>query len=229
MLIAGRRGDVARWQENTIPSLLSAAELGADAIEFDLRRSASGSFYLLHDAAVDRTTDGSGLISGMPDDRVRQLRIDGGLGYRSQVGLTVPELREALGALSNYRGLLLFDVKDGAEAHTAIVRIIHEFELNLRSLIKCDTAEEVRAVRSAGQIPTYGPYGTGADMASTASPLPWSAWFLPIDVSAIQESWTGDETAEIDRARRWGVRIYITNDLPNAISFIAPSMPESSP
>ena len=68
----------------------------ADAVEFDVRITADGQAVVIHDAAVDRTTDGAGLVRDLTLAEMLRLRIDG-WGDRS---LSVPTLHEALASLS---------------------------------------------------------------------------------------------------------------------------------
>src|SRR5256885_16654645 len=65
-LILGHRGAPAEAPENTLASFRRAAELGADGIELDVQRSADGRLPLIHDARVDRTTDGHGTVGELP-------------------------------------------------------------------------------------------------------------------------------------------------------------------
>lgn len=81
MLLIAHRGAVHAHPENTLPALVGAAELGADGIEFDVQRSADGTWWVMHDQTLDRTTSGTGLIAEMRDEEINQLRIDGGAGY----------------------------------------------------------------------------------------------------------------------------------------------------
>ncbi|MFH8294542.1 glycerophosphodiester phosphodiesterase [Streptomyces sp. NPDC018059] len=48
------RGDPYRFRENTLPSLRSALERGADAVEIDVRLSSDGVPVLLHDPTLKR-------------------------------------------------------------------------------------------------------------------------------------------------------------------------------
>ncbi len=48
------RGDPYRFRENTIDSLRSALEQGADAVEIDVRLTRDGVPVLLHDATLKR-------------------------------------------------------------------------------------------------------------------------------------------------------------------------------
>jgi len=56
------RGDVRHAPENTLPAFRSAAEKGAHMIEFDVAATRDGKLVLMHDATVDRTTDGKGRV-----------------------------------------------------------------------------------------------------------------------------------------------------------------------
>ena len=48
MLVIGHSGDVANWPRNTLNSVVSATRSGADGIEFDVNRSAEGTWWLFH-------------------------------------------------------------------------------------------------------------------------------------------------------------------------------------
>jgi glycerophosphoryl diester phosphodiesterase len=61
--VIGHRGNRAHAPENTIPSLLEAVALGADAVEFDVQVTRDGALVLMHDLTLDRTTDGSGPLA----------------------------------------------------------------------------------------------------------------------------------------------------------------------
>ncbi len=51
--------------ENTFAAADLALDMGGHVIELDVRECADGVLYVLHDRAVDRTTDGTGLIEHM--------------------------------------------------------------------------------------------------------------------------------------------------------------------
>lgn len=219
MLIAGRRGDVAEWPENTLSGVLAARELGADAIEVDVRRSADGTFYLMHDATVERTTDGEGSIAELRDQQIDALTIDGGLGFAGQRGIGVPTLEEVLDGLAGYPGLILLDGKGGPGEHLALARLVTERELAARAWIGCYGPEQAEAVRSVGPIVTYGGLFTGAELLMTASPLgPLDALLAP-SVTAIDQRWTGSEAEPRAVAWRLGVRVYITNRLAESLEW----------
>lgn len=95
--------------ENTLPAFEKAIRLGADFVEFDVRGTRDGQFFLLHDGRLDRTTDGTGPISEASAEAVAGLSagVKFGRPYRD---LRVPTLE---GLLRNLRGKvdLYFDAK----------------------------------------------------------------------------------------------------------------------
>ena len=100
------RGARLSAPENTFASARKALELGGSVIELDIRQSADGVLYVLHDETVDRTTDGSGEISEMNSQEVDQL--DAGSWFDpSFKGERVPRLDEFLSAFAAKAGFYL--------------------------------------------------------------------------------------------------------------------------
>ena len=62
MLVAGHRGARRIRPENTLTTFRYAIDLGVDMVETDVRQTKDGHLVLMHDARVDRTTDGSGYV-----------------------------------------------------------------------------------------------------------------------------------------------------------------------
>lgn len=96
--IIGHRGAARHAPENTLAGFQVAAELGATWVEFDVRLTGDGVLVLMHDATVDRTTNGSGAVAAMRQGELRQL--DAGAWFdRRFAGETVPTLAEALAVI----------------------------------------------------------------------------------------------------------------------------------
>jgi glycerophosphoryl diester phosphodiesterase len=95
-LIVAHRGASAEQPENTLAAFERAIEVGAPAVEFDVRITADGEAVVMHDAGVDRTTDGSGLVHDMTLVQVQALGITDANGGSHHV----PTLWETLAALS---------------------------------------------------------------------------------------------------------------------------------
>jgi glycerophosphoryl diester phosphodiesterase len=93
--VIGHRGAAGRAPENTLAGLRRAKELGCAWVEFDVRLTADGAAVLCHDAHLDRTTNGSGLIAEHTLAATRQLDAGSHFG-RGFVGERIPTLGEAL-------------------------------------------------------------------------------------------------------------------------------------
>jgi glycerophosphoryl diester phosphodiesterase len=72
-LVIGHRGASADAPENTLTAFALALEQGADGLELDIRLSADGRPVVMHDATVDRTTNGSGDVSRLNLAQIEEL------------------------------------------------------------------------------------------------------------------------------------------------------------
>ena len=60
--VAAHRGWCSKYPENTMLAFKKAAELGVDQLEIDVRVTLDGELVIMHDASVDRTTNGKGKV-----------------------------------------------------------------------------------------------------------------------------------------------------------------------
>ncbi|MEZ5300600.1 MAG: glycerophosphodiester phosphodiesterase family protein [Verrucomicrobiales bacterium] len=114
--IVAHRGNSCCAPENTLPALEQAFDRGAEFCEIDTRLSADGTVVLMHDATIDRTTDGTGDAAAMT---VAQLKThDAGSWFSdAYIGTRVPTLEEALVLAKSKGGKLYLDLKvDGQGA-----------------------------------------------------------------------------------------------------------------
>ncbi|MFD0025930.1 glycerophosphodiester phosphodiesterase [Streptomyces sp. NPDC058382] len=106
-LTIGHRGVMGVEPENTLRSFVHAEQAGMDLIELDLHLSKDGALAVMHDADVDRTTDGKGAIA---DKTLAELReLDAGRGER------IPVFEEVLDAVGS---AMQAEIKDVAAART---------------------------------------------------------------------------------------------------------------
>ena len=84
MILIAHRGISCQRPENTFASFDYALELGIPYIELDLHLSSDGIPVVMHDATVDRTTNGSGFISDFTKYKLMQL--DAGSWFVSEDG-----------------------------------------------------------------------------------------------------------------------------------------------
>ncbi|MCX4631388.1 glycerophosphodiester phosphodiesterase family protein [Streptomyces sp. NBC_01443] len=142
-LTIGHRGVMGVEPENTLRSFVRAERSGMDVIALDVQLSKDGVLVVLHDAEVDRTTDGAGAVADLTLSALRDL--DAGQGEH------VPAFEEVLDAV---RTPLQVSVHDGAAA-AALAELVLRRDLSARvevaSLhdeVLAETARLVPGVRS---------------------------------------------------------------------------------
>lgn len=126
IVAVGHRGSKKFAPENTIAAHEAAFALGARAIEFDVRCTKDGHFVLMHDATVNRTTNGFGRVKKMTLDQIRHLDAGSWKGPEFK-GEKVPTLREAL---RNVKGRFVVDIdfKGGPRNSAALLSSLLEEE-----------------------------------------------------------------------------------------------------
>ncbi len=116
MSIYGHRGASAEQPENTLAAFRRAIELEIAGVELDVHLSADGVPVVIHDDTLDRTTDGSGPVSGHTVEQLRAL--DAGNGeyvptLAEVLALFGPEQHVNIEIKSNAAGQAVIDVVDG--------------------------------------------------------------------------------------------------------------------
>jgi glycerophosphoryl diester phosphodiesterase len=76
-LAFAHRGGAGDWPENTMPAFEAAVALGYRHLETDVHLTADGVLLAFHDDALDRVTDGRGVIAELPWSEVRAARVAG--------------------------------------------------------------------------------------------------------------------------------------------------------
>ena len=124
-LVVGHRGNAGLAPENTLASFERALADGADWVEFDVRFTRDGEPVVVHDARVDRTTDGTGPVHRHDLATLRRLDAGGWFApaFRCE---RIPTLGEVLERLAGRAGANV-EVKDAGEsAETGVRRILEE-------------------------------------------------------------------------------------------------------
>lgn len=106
IVVAGHRGYKSDYPENTLLAFQEAIRLGVEMLEFDLRMSKDGIVVVIHDETVDRTTNGSGAVSGMTLAELKALDA-GGWFDAAYEGLKIPTFEELCDYLADYPDVLL--------------------------------------------------------------------------------------------------------------------------
>ncbi|MFJ8359932.1 glycerophosphodiester phosphodiesterase [Streptomyces sp. NPDC093984] len=219
--VIGHRGSPRRAPENTIASFEAAAGHGADYVETDVQFTKDGQPVIMHDATVDRTTDGTGRIDELTAQEVSRLTVKGG-GH-------VPTLRQALTAVKAQPVRLLLEIK-GPQTSAAVdqvLRLVSETGMTDRTVVQSFDENIVRHAAAS-------PYkirlallrdDLDADPVATARKFSLTAYAVNVNsLSARPETvarlraagvqtfvWTVDGERKWQNATSWGVDGVITN------------------
>jgi len=103
-VLFAHRGAQVYAPENTVEAFQLAFDQGANAIELDAKLSGDGEVMVIHDATVDRTTDGHGRVSALTLGDLRAL--DAGSYFSEKFrGVRIPTLNEVFEAVGK-RGVI---------------------------------------------------------------------------------------------------------------------------
>ncbi|MGW1556894.1 glycerophosphodiester phosphodiesterase [Streptomyces sp. NPDC002144] len=169
------RGDPYRFRENTIDSLRSALDRGADAVEIDVRLTKDGVPVLLHDETLKRLWEQDRPLLALSAAEVRGLTAG-----------AVPTLAEALAATGGSRVML--DLPGTREVRTArrVVDVVREAGAADR-VYYCADAAAMLAVRGADPA---------AEIALTCTSL---APPRPALLDAVKPRWLNYRFSLVDR------------------------------
>jgi glycerophosphoryl diester phosphodiesterase len=117
-LVIGHRGARGHAPENTLLGLDTGIRLGASWLEFDVQLHPSGAVLLLHDATLERTTDGRGRLLDCSFEQLR--RLDAGHGQQ------IPTLEEALELVARRAGLNV-ELKSADGTGEAVAGILRQY------------------------------------------------------------------------------------------------------
>ncbi|MEQ8787791.1 MAG: exo-alpha-sialidase [Pirellulaceae bacterium] len=218
--IVAHRGASVERPECTLAAVLRAIETGATAVEVDVRTTKDGALVILHDAALDRTTNGEGAIGEITFDELRKL--DAGSWFDEKYAQErVPTLAEVLRACKGRIDVLL-DLKEQGDVYNAAVvaEVIRHGDprgiaVGVRSV---EQAREFR--RRLPQSRQLGLIGSPQEIEAYAE--------AGVETIRLWPKWLTDE-ALIPRVRKAGAKLHLngTSGLPDEVEPLVAHRPES--
>lgn len=142
ILIGAHRGAMCHAPENSLAAFDKAIEFGTYRIECDIRRSTDGHLIMMHDATVDRTTNGTGAVADMSLEQLKQLKLGQELGVES-----IPTLIESLACVKG-RSRMLLELKDEGIA-ADVVRAVEGADMLDACTLISFSEDNLRAARRA--------------------------------------------------------------------------------
>jgi glycerophosphoryl diester phosphodiesterase len=212
VLNIGHRGASGEAPENTLASFDLALRRGADGIEFDVHLSSDGVPVAIHDARLERTTSGGGLVSALPVSVLR--RLDAGSWFNRRyparannryAGLRIPTLAEVLKWIRKRNCLAFIEIKLAAARFPSIEeKVLEEIYrvgvAPLSTVISFDlpTLERVRRLDSRIAI--------GLDFSRPVLAVRHAS---SIGASSLLPHWALATRAAIQRAHQAGFRVIV--------------------
>ena len=122
--IIGHRGCAGYAPENTLEGIHTAADMGVEWVELDVKITKDEVPIIFHDDTLDRTTNGSGPIAERTYDELKELDCGDWYG-ESFVGLHIPTLEEVIDVLIDRELGLNLEIKPcpGKEKQTTEVAL----------------------------------------------------------------------------------------------------------
>lgn len=237
MILYGHRGARGEAPENTVSGFLYAWRQGVRAFELDVRLSADQEVVVLHDATVDRTTDGQGAVSELTLDQL--LRRDARADFPEwPEPCTIPTLAQVLAALPPDARFEI-EIKRDDPARLAVlvsklVPLLYEYEAGARVTVSSFDPTALEQVREAApELPRafIGAYDTPRFLAK-ALELGCQQADIPLTTGSAQRvrearerglrvtGWPGDTVTQLTTLCDWGVDA-ITSNFPGiALPFL---------
>lgn len=149
--VIAHRGASGHAPENTLAAFRLAAKMGAQFIETDLRLTRDGHVIAIHDATVNRTSNGRGRVSRMSLAKIRELDAGGYLAgdKRSSPCERVPTLEEILELARDARIGCYLELKSlaGQGLEGKVIRAVRAAKMSSRTVIISFHSAILRIVR----------------------------------------------------------------------------------
>lgn len=243
-LIISHRGGRSWAPENTLAAFRMSLEIGADGLELDVHRCASGELVVIHDESVNRTTNGVGLIEDITCPELK--RLSAGAWWDEEHGEPgehrfsderIPLLEEVLDLVDG-RALINIELKNAPVAYPGIEEdllsllegyrhkekiIVSSFDHKLMlALKKSDPSIKTALLADAlfvDMLSLAGQIGAGY----------WHPCFGSLRQDAVEEAhqaeiivnaWTINNPREWATAIEWGIDGIVTDDPEGLVKFL---------
>ncbi|MBI5879481.1 MAG: glycerophosphodiester phosphodiesterase [Chloroflexi bacterium] len=223
----GHRGAMSIAPENTLVSLAAARDAGADGVEFDVQFAKDRALVIIHDDALERTTNGHGRVSDYTLAELQALDAGGRFDARF-AGERIPTLDEVF-ALPGRPLALNIEIKlepalkEDTGLEQAVVDCIRRNRAESRVLISSFNWHALRRIRRIAPDLRIGVlYAHPIDEAEVAdlrAEAMHPRWSL-VDAEFVQRVhargqqvnvWTVNEEADMRRMIALGIDTLMTN------------------
>jgi len=121
VLIAAHRAMHTKYPENSLAAYQHSIDSGVDIIETDIRTTKDGKLILMHDATIDRTTNGEGKVTDFTFAELQKSDLD-----KESDDLSIHKIPLAEDALNLARGKIMIDLDIKGVFMKDLVNLIHK-------------------------------------------------------------------------------------------------------
>lgn len=217
LYVGAHRGGAMQWPENTAYAYGESAKLSPTILlEADVYTTADGHVVVMHDGAVDRTTNGEGAIANLTFEAIRELDAgyrftrDGGATYPHRgTGLKVPTLEEVLAAAPDHR--FLIETKDGTDIVAKTISIIRGAKAEQRVLLASFKPEHMKqAGEIAPEIPRCFDFTTGMRLLAALRGDRWESYSPDAQCLSLSKKMIGQFKLTADDIAKLNERAVLT-------------------
>jgi len=218
VILVAHRGFSGIYPENTLLAYEKAVQIGADFIELDIHQAKDGDIVVCHDAAIDRTTNGSGYIKEM--DYSKLLKWDAG-SWKGYPGEKIPLLSDVFRRVGD-KIRIFIEIKECNVSD--LISLIKEFKMERRVVVGSFNLEYIKQMRSlCGEICTAlisSRIPEDLDLLIKLGIRQLSIEFHQLNKGIVKElvsrgflvnAWTPDSEEDLKRCLSYGVQFLTTN------------------
>jgi hypothetical protein len=200
-IITAHMGDVNStdgYPEGSLEAYRQAVKKGVHRVDIDCRQSSDGTWWSMHDATLNRTTNLTGNISAATDATINGGHIDGGTGYdagRHGSSIAIPTVVEILTALAAMDCTFQLDNKLGTAASAqSLAALVRSLGLSHRCVFNVygGSTEQNALTAAAPEIGQISDRYTSNDWATPA-------WDALVDVDDVYAYAPRKVTGVVDR------------------------------
>ncbi len=232
-MVIGHKGAAVVAPENTLASFAKALEAGAGGLECDIHATADGVPVIIHDASIDRTTDGAGKVAEMTLAQVKA--VDARFGMDAFAGARIPTLDELLDRVAG-KALLALEYK-AMDAVAPSIPILKRhgaaawctawaFDARVLAELK-RLMPELTRTQNVGRVESWeSVLDTAADLGSIGVSLSQTQ----VDAAKVAAAkargltfytWTANEPSDWQRLIDCGVDAIVTDDPGGLVAYLA--------
>lgn len=144
------RGDPYLYNENSIEGCESAYNNGATHLELDFRLTQDGEIVVMHDASINRTTNGTGNVASLTLAQIKNCSITKNIaGIETGTASDIPSIDDVFAFMQENDTVLYFEIKSEEEALVDKMKTkIEEYGLQDRIVVISFSKTQIERVRT---------------------------------------------------------------------------------